>query len=168
MFKAGINNVILVITLTFDFLEDSHVKNFDLGKNSFLTKDDVAIYKYGELVGVYNRGVNQTSSGIKYQIAPDCIKLSGSEAKKDLDISKDIPDNLKKLNLSFEIGSGFDKMTLNSSDNVKFRDDCGLNSTNLTLGDSGKKFVIAKDGIHEKDADGNPGKMMLKFKTNAK
>ncbi len=152
----------------FYFLEDSHVKNFDLGKNSFYTKDDVAIYKYGELCCVYNRGVNQTTSGLKYQITPDCIKLSGSEAKKDLDISKDIPDSLKKLNLSFEIGTGFEKMTLNDSDNVKFSDDCGLNSTNLTLSDSSKKFVIAKDGIREKDAVGNPGKMMLKFKTDLK
>ncbi len=168
MISKGFDSFKVPGSNAFDFLEDSHVKNFDLGKNSCYTKDDVAVYKYGELCCVYNRGVNQTSSGLKYQIAPDCIKLSGSEAKKDLDISKDIPNNLKKIDLPFEIGSGFDKMTLNDSDNVKFSDDCGLNSTNLTLSDSGKKFVIAKDGIHEKDADGNLGKMMFKFKTDLK
>ena len=163
MISKGFDSFKIPGSSSFDFLEDSHVKNIDLGKNSFFTKDDVAIYYYGKLFGVYNRGVNQTASGLKYQIAPNCIKLNGSEAKKNLDMSKDIPDNLKKLNLSFEIESGFEKMTLNDSDNVKFSDDCGLNRKNLTLSDSSKKFVIAKDGLYEKDADGNPGNMMLKF-----
>ena len=62
----------------------------------------------------------------------------------------------------------FEKMTLNDNDNVIFDKDCGLNNKNLILNGSSKKYIIEKDGLHEKGSDGKTGQMVFKFKTDAK